>query len=88
MEEIWSSIVSTHQKYQNGDIRYEDIFGADIKKQKRITELFKQLLEIRNQILQNCSVNETDPVQSISTLQKFPILSQDIYSVAFGNSNK
>ena len=84
------SLLQKHSttEISNGDIRYEDIFGADIKKQKRITELFKQLLEIRNQILQNCSVNETDPVQSISTLQKFPILSQDIYSVAFGNSNK
>ena len=73
----------------NRDISYEDIFATDIKKQKRINELFKQLLEIRNKILQNSSVNETEPVQSKPTLQKFPILSpQDIYSVAFGNSNK
>ena len=73
----------------DGDIKYEDIFGKEITKQKRITELFKQLLEKRNKILQCSSVNETDPVHSPSALQKLPILSDnDIYSVTFGNSNK
>ena len=37
----------------NDGIKYEDVFSPDVKKQKQVTELFKQLLEIREKLL-NC----------------------------------
>ena len=43
----------------NSDIRYEDIFASDIIKQKQVTELYKQLLDIRNNIIQSSPVAET-----------------------------
>ena len=73
----------------NSDIRYEDIFAADIIKQKQATELYKQLLDIRNDVIQSSPVAETGPVHCEKALQKYSILStKDIYSIVFGNSNK
>ena len=73
----------------NSDIRYEDIFAADIIKQKQATELYKQLLDIRNDVIQSSPVAETGPVHSEKALQMHSILSsKDIYSVVFGNLNK
>ena len=37
----------------NDAVKYEDVFSTDIKKQKQVTELFRQLLEIRGKKL-NC----------------------------------
>ena len=34
-------------------VRYDDIFVEDVRKQKQVTELYKQLLEIRTNQL-NC----------------------------------
>ena len=31
----------------NDAVNYEDAFSSDVKKQKQVTELFRQLLEIR-----------------------------------------
>ena len=33
------------------DVSYEDIFSNDIRKQKQATELFKQLLEVRQHLI-------------------------------------
>ena len=51
-----------------------------------MTELYKQLLDIRSKILQSVPVDEAGPVHSLQALQKLSILSSDdIYSAAFGN---
>ena len=42
--------------------KFEDIFLSDIKKQKEITEMYRQLLEIRNKILSSQPVVITGPV--------------------------
>ena len=63
-------------KYHNsesvtiGKITFEDIFSANIQKQKQATELFQELIETRNRILNNSlPVACTGPVQSIPILQ-------------------
>ena len=33
------------------DCRHEDIYSEDVRKQKSITEIYKQLLQIRNEII-------------------------------------
>ena len=48
----------------NSDIRYEDIFSCDITKQKQVTEVYKQVLEIREKII-SLPVATTGPVQSM-----------------------
>ena len=42
--------------------KYEDIFSPDVSKQKHVTELFIQLLEIRERILNSPPVAVTGPV--------------------------
>ena len=54
---------------------YEDIFSEDVHKQKQVTELFENLLEIRNNILSSLPVTLTGPLQSIPTLQNHSVLS-------------
>ena len=46
------------------DIRgkYEDIFSEDTKKQKCITEMFRQLLEIQNEVISQPVVTRTGPM--------------------------
>ena len=34
-------------------VKYEDIFSEDVNKQKQVTQLFENLLKIRNNILNN-----------------------------------
>ena len=46
----------------SSDIRYEDIFSSDILKQKQVTELYRQLLDIRNKIIDSQPVATTGPV--------------------------
>ena len=36
----------------DGGIRYEDLFSEDVKKQKQVTALFKELLELRNNMIE------------------------------------
>ena len=42
--------------------KYEDIFSPDVIKQKQVTELFFQLLEIQERILNTPAVAVTGPV--------------------------
>ena len=52
------------------DIRYEDIFSEDVHKQQKITELYSQLLKIRDNILCSTPVAEnTGPVHGEQTVQ-------------------
>ena len=60
----------------NSDIQYADIFTQNIRKQKEATELFRQLLELRYQILSSIPVANTGPVHSQQTVQKLSVLSQ------------
>ena len=46
------------------DIRFEDIFSLDIRKQKEVTELYRQLLDIRNKMTSQ-PVASTGPMHSI-----------------------
>ena len=62
-----------------GPVQYEDIFSEDVYKQKQVTKLFENLLEIRNQILNSLPVTSTGPLQSTTTLQSHPVLSPQIF---------
>ena len=69
-----------------GDSSYDDIFKTDVVKQKQITELYKQLIEVRSRILESDPVEETGPVHGAHAVQKLSTLSsEDICSSAFGN---
>ena len=62
------------------------IFKTDVVKQKQITELYKQLIEVRSRILESDPVEETGPVHGAHAVQKLSTLSsEDICSSAFGN---
>ena len=43
--------------------RHEDIYSEDVRKQKAITEIYKQLLHIRNEIISQ-PVDSTGPMHS------------------------
>ena len=49
------------------DTKYEDIFSDNIKQQKSITEMFRQLIHIRNEIISQPVAVHTGPVHSSST---------------------
>ena len=57
-----SSEIST-----NNIVEYEDVFSPDTKKQKQATELYQQLLQIRNEILSQPVLN-TGPMHRSNTL--------------------
>ena len=59
----------------NNVIQYEDIFSSDIGKQKKVTHLYEQLLEIRNKMMSSLPVASTGPVQSVEALQELSVLS-------------
>ena len=48
--------------------KFEDIYSGNILKQKQVTELYRQLLQIRNQLLSQ-PVASTGPLHSSNTLQ-------------------
>ena len=52
------------QLMYSSDIHYADIFSDNIRKQKEVTELYRQLLETRTQISSSLPVAKTGPVQS------------------------
>ena len=54
----------TKQIINSGNVQYSDIFSNNIRKQKEVTELYRQLLEIRNQMISSLPVVTTGPVQS------------------------
>ena len=74
------TLISHHKSSQvsRSNICYEDIFSEDPRKQKQVTELYRQLLQIRNEIMSQ-PVATTGPVHSSNTLQS---LSSD---VTYGN---
>ena len=47
------------------DIRYEDVFSSDIAKQKQVTELYKQLLDTRTNLLNSQPEAMTGPVHRL-----------------------
>ena len=55
----------TTSDISNNDIRYEDVFASDIMKQKQVTELYQQLLEVRNNLLNSQPVALTGPVHRL-----------------------
>ena len=59
----------------NNVIQYTDIFSSDIGKQKKVTHLYEQLLEIRNKMMSSLPVASTGPVQSVEALQELSVLS-------------
>ena len=62
------------QEITQSDVRYKDIFSSDVRKQKQVTELYQQLLQICDNILQSFPVTETDPMHSVQALQKLCII--------------
>ena len=63
------------------NIKFEDIFSGDVRRQQEITELYSQLLETRNIILQSTPVAQnTGPVHGAQTVQN------QLY-FDFGNKN-
>ena len=59
-------------------IRYDDVFSQDVYKQQQATELFRQLLQTRNEILSQPVAN-TGPMHSSNTLQSMS------YDNTYGN---
>ena len=50
------------QDIANNAVKYEDIFSPDLIKQKQVTELYIQLLEIRDRLINSPPVAQTGPV--------------------------
>ena len=74
-------VLLTHHKSSEisvKNIRYEDVFSQDSYKQKQATELFRQLLQTRNELLSQ-PVTNTGPMHSSNTLQSMS------YDNAYGN---
>ena len=46
-------------KVIDGNIRYEDIFSEDAKKQKQVTAIYKELFELRNNIIEKTTSQAT-----------------------------
>ena len=44
------------------EMQYEDIFSSNIVKQQQVTELYRQLLDVRNNILNSLPVDAAGPV--------------------------
>ena len=45
-----------------GDISYQDVFSSNIVKQKQVTELYQQLIEVRKNLMNSQPVALTGPV--------------------------
>ena len=53
----------TSDNISTSDIKYLDIFSSDVSKQRQVTELYSQLLEIRTNLINNSQpVLQTGPV--------------------------
>ena len=65
-----SALRSDHKSSQlsASGSKYEDVFSEDICKQKQVTELYRQLLQVRNEMLSQ-PVATTGPVHGSNTLQ-------------------
>ena len=66
--------MSKHKSSQmsRSNICYEDIFSEHLQKQKQVTELYQQLLQIRNEIMSQ-PVPSTVPVHSSNTSSSLDI---------------
>ena len=49
-------------------LKYDDIFSEDVHKQKSITEMFRQILEIRNELLSQPVAVPTGPMHNSSNV--------------------
>ena len=54
--------IRTSDSVSYSDVTYKDVFSGDILKQKQATELFKQLLEVRTNLMNSQPVATTGPV--------------------------
>ena len=59
----------TSENIVSGEINFEDIFSHDVSKQKQVTNLYENLLQIRNNLLNSPPVACTGPLQSMHALQ-------------------
>ena len=50
---------------ENANIRYKDVFSSDVSKQKKVTVLNQQLLDIRMNLLNSPPEADTGPVHRI-----------------------
>ena len=57
------------QNITDSNIRYTNVFSADIRQQKQATQLFAELLEIRDRIV-NSQPEISGPVHGVITMQK------------------
>ena len=55
----------TSDSLSNEITRYEDLFSNDVLKEKQITEIYENVLEIRNNLISCLPVANTGPMQSI-----------------------
>ena len=65
---ITCSVLRTHHtsnSLASDTVRFEDVFSTDIHKQKEITELYRQLLEQRAQLLSSQPVATTGPLHCV-----------------------
>ena len=67
-------LLTKHKSSQMGhsNICYEDIFSDHLQKRKQVTELYQQLLQIRNEIMSQ-PVPSTVPVHSSNTSSSLDI---------------
>ena len=49
----------------NNGVSYEDVFSSDVSKQKQVTELYQQLLEIRSNLIKSQPEAVTGPVHCV-----------------------
>ena len=52
----------TNNMISDGDIKYQDVFSSDVVKQKQVTELYRQLLDVRTNLLDSPPVAVTGPL--------------------------
>ena len=52
----------TNNMLSYGDMKYQDVFSADVVKQKQVTELYRQLLDVRTNLLDSPPVAVTGPL--------------------------
>ena len=69
-------------------IKYEDIYANNPKKQKQVTELYRQLLNIREQIMNSQPEAVTGPLHWFTKVCLYYHILYDIYRWTFGNKNK
>ena len=48
-----------------GDITYQNIFSSNIVRQRQVTEIYRQLLDVRMNLLDSQPVAVTGPVQCV-----------------------